>query len=227
MIQVSQLYQELVDRGVVRAIRRYNLRKYCRALDLPPCGLSFWSVEDLNYDYLENLNRQLRHEKFRFQGGSNFPRAFWDDVVYGNQRRTEFIFLMTEPGQALSWRPLFQRCFAEQARTFGEEKWFKASAREQGSVIRAQIKLQLLLDFMHFSAKSDILGRLAEFHLGLYLLTYLEDSFGQTCDEILDRFKTQYPQFSGQLLRFKTTEDLEPRLDELLYFLNQAERECG
>ncbi|CAM2010839.1 hypothetical protein [Acanthopleuribacter pedis] len=221
MIHVTTLCQSLTESGRVRAIRRYNLRKFCRSLNLPPCGLSFWAVDDLNYDYLNDLNRRLRHDQFRFQGGSFFPRAYLDDCAYGNKRRTEFIFLTTRPSLCSPWYPLLDTCFGETVRTFGDGDWFGTTPAAQNQLLRAQIKRQFVLDLMHFSGKEGFLGPLADFHLGLFLLT-LDGMVGaQTPAELIELAKTVRPEDRAQLTRIKTTGALEARLDEVLFFMNQ------
>lgn len=97
MKQVAELFQSLTDSQQVRCVRRYNLRKFCRSLNLPAVGVSFLYVDDLNWDYLHGLNRQLNHDKIWFRGGEYFPRSYWDNYFLGHDRRTEYIFLATSP----------------------------------------------------------------------------------------------------------------------------------
>ncbi len=222
MIHVAELAQKLVDDGFVRAVRRYNLRKFCRALDLPACGLSFWVVDDLNYDYLNELNQKLRHDAFRFQGGSRFPRAYLDDCAYGGKRRTEFIFLTVDAGRCHPWGVLLQRCFADQVRVFGDETWFTDATSDGDALLRDRLKVQFVLDLMHFSQKPAFLSALAEFHLGLFLLTLPGLSGGATTADLIERAKEQLPEHRAQLTRIKTTADVTARLDEILYFMNQV-----
>lgn len=222
MIHVTALCEALTQAGRVRAIRRFNLRKFCRSLELPPCGLSFWAVDDLNYDYLTDLNQRLRHDQFRFQGGSFFPRAYLDDCAYGNRRRTEFIFLMTQAEWSNPWYALLQRCFGDSARTFGDATWFEAAPPADDVLLRAQVKRQFVLDLMHFSGKESFLRPLADFHLGLFLLTLDGIVGAQTPADLMELGKTARPEYRAQLTRIKTTGDLEARLDEVLFFMNQC-----
>lgn len=222
MIHVAELAQKLVDDGFVRAVRRYNLRKFCRALDLPACGLSFWVVDDLNYDYLNELNQRLRHDAFRFQGGSRFPRAYLDDCAFGGKRRTEFIFLTVDAGRCHPWGALMQRCFADQVRVFGDETWFTEPMPAGDTLLRDRLKVQFVLDLMHFSQKPAFLAPLAEFHLGLFLLTLPGMAGAATTAELLEQAKERLPEQRAQLTRIKTTADVGARLDEILYFMNQV-----
>ncbi|CAM2069500.1 hypothetical protein SCOR_29275 [Sulfidibacter corallicola] len=220
MLHVAELYEKLVDQKQVRAIRRFNLRKYCRGLSLPPCGISFWTVDDVNFDYLQSLNRSLNHDKFWFQGGSNFPRGYWDAHVFGNQRRTEFIFLMTKPYHCRVWRGFFHRFFADQSRLFGEEPWPPTFEDGELEELRPRLAVQLTQDLIHFSPHAQHLNALAEFHLGLFLLTWFDRSPGPTTADIFDAFKAAHPEQRAQMTRIQTTSETRERLDEILFLMH-------
>ncbi|MDJ0838297.1 MAG: hypothetical protein QNK37_17405 [Acidobacteriota bacterium] len=222
MKQVASLYSELVESGKAASIRRYNLRKLCRSFDLPPCGVSFWELDDLNWDYLQTLNRSLVHERFVFRGGEHFPRSYWDDRVLGLDRRTEFIFLLTTGGnQHRARRAFFAHNFSDSERIFGTPK--SPSPREDGDRLTTQFHHGLLMDLIHFSAHRAHLGALADFYLALALLTLTPTPAEMTRDGIFDSFKQNFPDYRADITRIKTATDLESKLDDILYLMGKLD----
>ncbi len=222
MKQVSELYRNMVATGRVRAIRRFNLRKFCRSFQLPPCGISFWAVDDLNWDYLRALNQSLTHDQFRFRGGEHFPRVFFDQYLPGYQRRTEFIFLSTGVGHHRAWASFFESRFASSARQYGlglEEP------RGNFTLLRGLFRNALLLDLIHFSDRPDLLGRLGEFYLTLFFLTLLDGGTDPTRDAVFEAVKTGLPHFRSDVARIATTTEVEERLNDILFLLGKCSHE--
>lgn len=214
MKQVVPLYTELVENGRVNAIRRYNLRKLFRDLNLPPCGVSFWELEDLNWDYLQSLNTALRHERFVFRGGDDFPRAFLDDRVLGLDRRGEFIYLIHGKGQQAALLSFFSRQFSEHERIFGRS--WPLGQQTRGLEAAARFRHALTEDLIHFADQGDFLNTVADLYLCLTLLAFLPQPCDHTRDGILDAFRTAFPVFNSEVVRIKTTVDRDERLEDIL-----------
>ena len=222
MKQVGNLFGELTESGRVASIRRFNLRKLCRSFGLPPCGVSFWELDDLNWDYLQTLNQNLVHERFVFRGGEHFPRSYWDDRVLGLDRRTEFIFLNSTGGnQHRAWRAFFTRNFSDSERTFGSPK--SPDPREDCDQLTTRFRHALLMDLIHFSQHRTHLSALADFYLVLILLTLTPVPEDMTRDAVFDRFKQDFPDYRADITRIRTTTDLETRLDDILYLLGKLD----
>ena len=221
MIQVAELFTRLTQSDVP-SIRRINLRKLCRSLGLPACGVSFWTVEDLNWDYLCHLNDRLTHEKFWFQGGEAFPRIFLDNYFLGQDRRTEFIFLCTRPQHHRIWRYFFETRFGDVARDFGKPTPACTPQGDETRWLLGFFRNALMTDLIHYSDRDDQdLVRIGDFFLCLSLLTLLQNPQGLTRDEIFTAFKAEQPRFRTDLSRIVTTLEMEPRLDDILYLLGR------
>ena len=220
MKQVAEIYAELVNSGKVAAITRFNLRKFCHSFGLPPCGISFWELDDLNWDYLAVLNDALRHDRFVFRGGNFFPRSYLNDLVLGVGVRTEHIFLTSGHPQHQIWRSFFSNSFAEAERRFGTRP---TGPKQDHSVLADVFRTSLVLDLVHFANHRDKLSSIADFYLALFFLSKLARPSGMTRDSIFEDFKAHHPQFRAQIMRIQTTIDLEERLDDILYLLGKLE----
>lgn len=220
---VSDLYAKLVVDGRVSAITRFNLRKFCRSFDLPPCGVSFWYLDDLNYDYLQLLNRELHSDKFWFRGGESFPRCYWEQAVLGQEGRSEFVFLVLNIKHHLPWRRFFHRYFETHLRCYGAVPQHLWNPKLIGEMPRAMFRMSLVQDLIHFSEHKQSLGHMADFYLCLLMLTFLEGINEATRDSIFDTFKAHFAQFRGDVMRIQTTAGLQERLDESLYLMTKLQ----
>jgi hypothetical protein len=220
---VSDLYEKLVADQRVSAITRFNLRKFCRSFDLPPCGVSFWYLDDLNYDYLQVLNRELRSDKFWFRGGESFPRCFWEQANLGQEGRSEYVFLVMKERHHLPWRKFFHRYFESHLRCFGAVPQHLWNENLPGEMPRAMFRMSLIQDLIHFSKQPKNLSAMADFYLCLLMLSFLESISEATKDSIFDTFKAHFPQLRGDVMRVQTTEGLQERLDESLYFMTKLQ----
>lgn len=222
MKQTAELFQALTESGKVRGIRRYNLRKFCRSMGLPPLGVSFLTVDDLNWDYLHNLNRLLTHDRIWFQGGEHFPRSYWDNYFLGHDRRTEYIYLGTGPRHHQQAAAFFHRYFSGVARIFGEE----TTAPENDShAMRSYFSCSLTQDLIYFAEEQSGLIPLSDFYMCLYFLTCLNTAPANTVkEEIMATFSMRYPQFRSNLTRVSTTSDVVERLNDLLWLIYQIEK---
>ena len=219
MKQVAELYEDLVSRGEVAGISRFNLRRFCRSFDLPPCGVSFWRLDDLNWDYLQSLNSRLKSDKFWFRGGESFPRTYWDNHVLGHQRRSEFIYLCTKPHHHERWRGFFQHGFSNCRRDFG--KPFPQWPEKVDPELSAFFRTSLLQDLIHFTHEVDQLENLADFHLVLFFLSKLEQPPEATRDQIFETFRRENSRFRAEITRIITTRDPSERLDDSLDLLSK------
>ena len=212
MKQVNELYAELVAGDGVRSIRRYNLRRLCRSLDLPPCGISFFEIEDVSWDQLRALNEMLVHERYVFRGGETFPHSFFADIALGSERRLELIFLMTGE-QHLAWRVFMERAFGPTRRDFGSPR--ANAAPLSAPSLAAHFHRSLLADLIQLSQYRDPLPAIAELSLCLWMLTHLDGS-AVTRDEIFAAFEARFPHLRPAVSRIRTTTDLTDRLDDML-----------
>lgn len=221
MKQVAELYQKLTDEGKVRSICRYNLRRFCRSMDLPPCGISFWELDDLNWDYLQNLNRQLNDDLFWFRGGENFPRTYWDNHLLGHKRRTEFIFLTSGPQHHKPWRAFMERCFADNRKDFGQVQPFREVCDE--TLLAQSFKTAFTSDLIHFSNQGEAaLKQLMDFYLSMILLTQIKTPpVPATRDDVFEAFKHNFPQHRSDITRITTTTETSEALDDCLYLLSK------
>lgn len=220
---VSDLYAKLVAENQVSAITRFNLRKFCRSFDLPPCGVAFWYVDDLNHDYLQTLNRELRSDKFWFRGGESFPRCYWEQAVLGQEGRSEFVFLVMKANHHLAWRRFFHSYFESHLRCFGAVPQHLWVPHQTTSMPRATFRMSLIQDLIHFGDAPKVLGSLSHFYLCLLMLSFLEGIGEATQDSIFDTFKAHFPQFRGDLMRLQTTQGQQERLDESLYLMTRLQ----
>lgn len=220
MKHVSELYEQLVSQAQVRSIYRYNLRKFCRSFQLPPCGVSFWLLDDLNWDYLQQLNGAMNNDKFRFRGGENFPRAFFDHSFLGQTERTEYIFLTRHAGHHQAWQSFFSRHFSDSCRIFGQQQ--DASEGDLPSLVPF-FKNALVSDLIHFGAHLSKLPILADFYLALVFLTGLPAIGDPSRDKVFQAFLTQHPAFRADLSRITTTTEPGERLDDVLYLLSKLQ----
>lgn len=223
MKQVSDFYEELVAKKLVRSIHRYNLRKFCRSFPLPPCGVSFLWAEDLNWNELQCLNEELRSHYFWFRGGESFPRVYWDRVLFGEERRTEFIYLAVKPDHHHRSRAFFQHIFHGHLKTFGEKNFDPSCETTHLSQVRPYLINALMLDLIRFASNRDSLGHLCDFYLALFLATFLTKP-GHTKTEIFHSFKLAFPEYRADLARVTVNTDLFERLDDTLHLLDQLKK---
>lgn len=219
MIHVNNLYEGLVESGKVRGIVRYNLRKFCKSFGLPACGVSFWWLDDLNWDYLGQLNDELANDKFRFRGGEDFPRSFLDGHVIGQTERTEFIFLITQPRNHQQLQHFFRTCFSSAAKHFGVP--FPAIDASDMRPLVQHFRNQLWGDIIHFDVHQTKLQGISEFYLGLIFACLLGIDGGGR-DPLFEAFKVQFPQYRSEMTRILTTSDLFERLDDTLHLLSKV-----
>jgi len=221
MKQVAELFQSLTDSQQVRCVRRYNLRKFCRSLNLPAVGVSFLYVDDLNWDYLHGLNRQLTHDKIWFRGGEYFPRSYWDNYFLGHDRRTEYIFLATSPRHHANEAAFFDRYFSGSLRSFGRDT---VPSTGDSKALRPFFKNALIQDLIHFAHEKSGLASLGDFYMCLYFLTHLNQAPQNTVkDEICASILGQFPHFRSDVTRINTTLDTLERLNDLLWVFHKFE----
>ena len=221
MKQVAEMYTDLVAARQVAGIRRYNLRRFCRSLNLPPCGVSFWYLDDLNFDYLRALQKGLAHERFWFQGGEHLPRPFFDNVALGHDRRTEFIFLCTRAQHHGDWAHLFQTHFNDSSKDFGSAK---SGGAGDGSLLRPILRTGLHQDLIHFGRdRLEMLATLGEFYLCLLLMTWLPGGEGAVREKVYEWARGQRPELRADLTRVETTRDPAERLEDILHLMSKLD----
>lgn len=221
MIQVNNLYESWVAQGRVPAICRFNLRKFCKAVNLPPCGVAFWLIDDLNWDYLADFQAALKLESCHFHGGEDFPRPFLDACVFGQTERSEFVFLLKSPQHHAMWRGFFETCFASCARHFGTMPALMPDPNSKAPL--SQLRIRLLEDLIHFGREARHLSAIADFYMTLVLAGHLQVEASDR-ESLFEAFKTRHPEYRADLSRILNTTDVSERLDDLSHLLNKV---CG